>query len=91
MSSCRDCRFWKIQYESDVADTYANGYCRNSPPTINGFPRVVADQWCGAYQSTEPPPRPTSGLIAAGWTDTMKNNPDYFDSRLDAIQADAKI
>lgn len=50
MDSCRICRFWKIQYESDVADTYANGYCRHVPPTINGFPRVVADQWCGAFE-----------------------------------------
>lgn len=44
---CHSCMFY---VQKDDAGLKAKGRCRRNAPTMNGFPVVFHDDWCGAHK-----------------------------------------
>ncbi len=48
---CRTCMFWvEKQPQPGMATDRRLGRCRESSPTIKGWPAVWEDDWCGAHK-----------------------------------------
>jgi len=45
---CDRCRHWKPVHDEEVYDM---GQCRRFPPTYDGWPMTIGDDWCGEWQA----------------------------------------
>lgn len=58
MSSCGDCKMYEPPHHVDH-----DGQCRAHPPGNEGFPRVLATDWCGEWQPR--PAKDEAAILAA--------------------------
>ena len=50
---CDTCMWFVAKVTDDDSDKSALGRCRRRAPTMNGFPAVYRDDWCGDHKLDE--------------------------------------